>query len=356
LRYTSKDGKAKFLNSAFMKVFLSWSGHGSKQAAYALEVWLKRVFPEISIWMSASSIEAGSKWAAELDRELSTTNFGILCLCPDNLISPWVLFEAGALSKSVDDRITKVIPFCMKLNPSELNGPLSQFQSVSADKEGTFSLIKSINSQLVNRRSNEDLNITFETWWPQLRSELEKVMVISTAGIQYINVNNILCGVTTEFSSRGGDKDIKILKDNFPDKVKVIEGMSLKTLRQALSSRKYEIVHLVGFVDNDNGDFIFSDTEKVKTEGLLELLQQSETSLAVLATCDSLVLGAALSRDMNVVSGYSNIAVDTIVKWAECFYELLAQGNSLTKTFDIARTTAFAPMMILAKNDMIFIK
>ena len=339
-----------------MKVFLSWSGSTSKLVANELNNWLKYIFPDVELWMSASSIEAGAKWAELLDEQLQDTSFGIICLLPENVKSPWLLFEAGALSKSLNSSNSRVVPFCNGLNPAEVTGPLSQFQGVQANKDGTFSLVKSINSLLDIKRPDDIIKTTFETWWPKLETELAKINVAGNTGPELIKVNNILCGVTTDYVNRGGDKDIAILQENFPGKVTVIQNLSLKTLRNALSSKQYEIVHLVGFVEINTGDFIFNENEKIKPEGLLQLLQSSNTKFVLLATCDSLLLGAALARHMSIISGVGSIQINNIVEWEECFYQLLGQGMSLTKSYDIAQATANAPMMMLVRNDAIYLK
>jgi len=338
-----------------MKVFLSWSGLASKSIAAELNTWLKYVFPDVTFWMSASNIEAGAKWAEMLDKELQETTFGIICLSPDNIKSPWLLFEAGALSKSVNNSNNRVIPYCSGFIPAEVTGPLSQFQGVQANKDGTFSLVKSINTLSDIKRPDDMMKTIFETWWPQLELALSKIRVAANAGPELVQVNNLFCGVTEDFAVRGGDKDIAILKDNFKDKVTVVENMTLKKLRDALSSKQYEIVHLVGFVELSSGDFIFNENEKVKPEGLLQLLQNSNTKLAVLATCDSLMLGAVLARHMSVISGAGTILVENIVKWEDCFYDMLAQGKSLTKAYDIAQATVDAPMMMLVRNDAMYV-
>jgi hypothetical protein len=60
-------------------------------------------------------ISAGARWANELANELAGTRFGILCLTRDNLNSPWLLFEAGGLAKTVED--TFVCPYLLVLQP-----------------------------------------------------------------------------------------------------------------------------------------------------------------------------------------------------------------------------------------------
>jgi hypothetical protein len=49
--------------------------------------------------MSAADIDKGAKWSTEISRELEQANFAVSCLTPENLNEPWLLFEAGALSK-----------------------------------------------------------------------------------------------------------------------------------------------------------------------------------------------------------------------------------------------------------------
>ena len=114
-----------------MKIFLSWSGESSNALATALSEWLKLVFPEVSIWVSSRDIQAGERWGTELDRELETAGFGILCLVPTNLLAPWLLFEAGALSKAVAS--ARVIPYCLGFQPETVQGAIVQFQGVPAD-------------------------------------------------------------------------------------------------------------------------------------------------------------------------------------------------------------------------------
>jgi hypothetical protein len=58
--------------------------------------------------MSAEDIDAGTRWGSEVTNELAETRCGIICLTQENQKAPWVLFEAGALSKTLEK--TFVIP------------------------------------------------------------------------------------------------------------------------------------------------------------------------------------------------------------------------------------------------------
>ena len=54
--------------------------------------------------MSGSDIQKGSRGHFELAGALEGVRHGIVCLTPENLGEPWVLFEAGALSTSLASR------------------------------------------------------------------------------------------------------------------------------------------------------------------------------------------------------------------------------------------------------------
>src|SRR5512137_1653189 len=111
-----------------MKVFISWSGERSRKMASALAKWLPDIFQDLETWMSADDIDAGQRWASNLGEQLESTHFGIIALTPENLNTPWLLFEAGSLAK-VTNR-AKVVPYSLRLSPTDIPFPLAQFQGV----------------------------------------------------------------------------------------------------------------------------------------------------------------------------------------------------------------------------------
>ena len=159
-----------------MKVFICWSEERSKVVAEALRDWLKRVIQELKPFLSAKDIRSGKRWLSEIAGELKETKFGILCLTPENLRSPWINFEAGALSKAIDDK-TFVCPYLIGgLQSAGVPDPLGQFQSNSADKEGTQKLLKTINSALAEKKLDEGvLDDAFEKFWPDLEKVLQNL-------------------------------------------------------------------------------------------------------------------------------------------------------------------------------------
>jgi len=114
-----------------MKIFISWSGEHSREVAKALKEWLPYVIQETAPWMSEHDIDAGVRWSQRLAQVLEESAFGVVCLLADNQKAPWVLFEAGALSKSVKE--SRLIPYLIGMSAGDVEPPLSQFQSVQAN-------------------------------------------------------------------------------------------------------------------------------------------------------------------------------------------------------------------------------
>src|SRR6188474_3258644 len=93
----------------------------------------------------ASDVKKGEKWRQALGGELEKANFGIICLTPENLTAPWILFEAGALSKKAD---SAVCTYLFDLANTEVKDPLAQFQHTEANQEDTKKLVITINQAL----------------------------------------------------------------------------------------------------------------------------------------------------------------------------------------------------------------
>ncbi len=156
-----------------MKVFISWSGTRSKELAIALKEWLPLVLQYVEPWVSEKDISAGERWAQAIAGELESSNFGIICVTPENLNSEWILFEAGALSKSMLD--AKVVPLLFGLELSDLGGPLSQFQAQKADETGLMEIIKSINKVSDNKASDSIVSQLVPTLWPTLLQKISEI-------------------------------------------------------------------------------------------------------------------------------------------------------------------------------------
>jgi hypothetical protein len=156
-----------------MKVFISWSGKRSKALANALRDWLPMVLQYVEPWVSDKDISAGERWAQAIAGELEASNFGIICITPENLHSEWILFESGALSKSMLD--AKVIPLLFGLELSDLSGPLSQFQAQKMEQAGVMEIVRSINKISQTKTSEQIVNQLVPALWPRLQGAIESI-------------------------------------------------------------------------------------------------------------------------------------------------------------------------------------
>ncbi|MBU1331774.1 MAG: toll/interleukin-1 receptor domain-containing protein [Gammaproteobacteria bacterium] len=157
-----------------MKIFISWSGTTSHSIAKILRDWLPSVIQSIEPYVSSEDIDKGARWSSDIAGELDTSNYGIICLTPDNLSAPWINFEAGALGKSVDK--SRVGPVLFNLKKSELKGPLVQFQATVFEHDDVLKLMQSINSSLGDDALDEArLAKAFTTWWPDLEGQLNGI-------------------------------------------------------------------------------------------------------------------------------------------------------------------------------------
>lgn len=157
-----------------MKVFLSWSGSQSHKIALVFRDWLPSVIQEIVPYVSSEDIDKGARWSTDIAKELSDSKFGILCVTRDNINAPWLTFEAGALSKTMDKSF--VSPFLFDIKRSEVDGPVLQFQSTVFEKEDLKKLVITLNKACdKNRLKDEQLNKTFEVWYSSLEEALEKL-------------------------------------------------------------------------------------------------------------------------------------------------------------------------------------
>ena len=163
-----------------MKVFLSWSGPRSRKVAIIFREWLPSVIQEIVPYVSSEDIDKGARWSTDIANELSDSTFGILCVTRENINEPWLTFEAGALSKSMENAY--VSPFLFDIKQSEIDGPILQFQSTTFEKDDLKKLVTTLNKACdQDRLTEERLNKTFEVWYPTLEEDLDKLKHVEPA-------------------------------------------------------------------------------------------------------------------------------------------------------------------------------
>lgn len=158
-----------------MKLFISWSGPVSQQIAEALREWFPLLLPALEPFITTTDIDKGAKWQAEISHELEASSYGVVCLTAENLNSPWLAFEAGALSKHLDGRVATVL---LGVSHGDVKPPLSMFQGTLFEEADIRKLIGSINAALPesNRRQTSQLETLFPKVWPDLRDQVELIV------------------------------------------------------------------------------------------------------------------------------------------------------------------------------------
>ena len=158
-----------------MKVFISWSGAQSKALAEVLRIWLPAVIQAVRPYYTPSDLEKGARWSTEIASELEESQIGLICLTSDNLKSPWIMFEAGALAKNLGR--AKVCPLLFGVDISQVEGPLLQFQAAKFEKGDIKQVVRMINAELSDRALDGDvLDKVFELWWPDLQKGVQKAL------------------------------------------------------------------------------------------------------------------------------------------------------------------------------------
>jgi hypothetical protein len=125
--------------------------------------------------MSREDIGKGTRWTHDLAKELEGSNFGLVCLTPENLSAPWLHFEAGALSKLGTSRVA---PILFQMKSSDVKGPLTDFQlALLENKEEMRRVLKSVNNAMDPGEANSVWEGTFESLWGELVNGINTLII-----------------------------------------------------------------------------------------------------------------------------------------------------------------------------------
>lgn len=164
-----------------MKVFISWSGVASRSVAEALRDWLPNVIQGIEPFVSSKDIDKGANWSFELLRELSDTDFGIICLTQENLLSPWLNYEAGAIMKAISSRAAPVL---FGVEKKDVPAPMSQLQLTTIDEDEFKKLMTSMNAAMERPIDGQRLETSVSVWWPSLAKKINNIKQPTVNGIK----------------------------------------------------------------------------------------------------------------------------------------------------------------------------
>lgn len=156
-----------------MKLFISWSGEFSQRVAEKLSIWIPTIIQSVEVFYSPEDIAKGENWSNRLSEELDNCSFGIVCLTPENVAAPWIHFEAGALSKSLNARVSAIM---LNVSPSDVKGPLAYYQNTAFERNDFFRLFQSINRSSDTPLKPEILRNAFDNAWEKLKAEIEDII------------------------------------------------------------------------------------------------------------------------------------------------------------------------------------
>ncbi|MDH6168134.1 hypothetical protein M2282_003285 [Variovorax boronicumulans] len=147
-----------------MKVFVSWSGPRSHAVAQVLREWVMAVIQAARPWLSSEDIQRGAQWFGDIGSQLQESSVGIFCLTQRNKTAPWILFEAGAIAKGVPTN--RICTLLIDLEPTDVLGPLAQFNHTRPTRDEMYKLAATLNSALGETRLTEaQLKKSFDAHW-----------------------------------------------------------------------------------------------------------------------------------------------------------------------------------------------
>ena len=172
-------------------VFICWSGSRSQRLADTLCTFLTTVVPELKGRVHISTqLDKGVRWFDEIMNQLERARVGVLCLNAENLTSPWLHFEAGALARGLNasppgnagDALATgsrdtghLLTYLHGVSADRLTGPLAAYQSSSATREDTSRLITSLTNAIGSPATDNRRQNAFDDAWPAFEYELRAI-------------------------------------------------------------------------------------------------------------------------------------------------------------------------------------
>ena len=142
------------------EIFISWSKERSLAFGKAFRQLMSQVLrdrdfvppsplgPGSHVVTLSEDLPKGGSWFSSLAGLLEHARAGVICVTPENVASPWLLFEAGALIRC--DVQVALFPVLLDLPPAAMEGPLALVQATvierdpAAIKRETFDLLSRI--------------------------------------------------------------------------------------------------------------------------------------------------------------------------------------------------------------------
>jgi hypothetical protein len=134
-----------------------------------LKYSLKTIVPDVEPFFSPE-IYAGAIWGNVMAEAIRKSRFGILCITRENMLQPWLQFEAGALWRGAAET-NAVCPLLLDVSKEELPDTFKVFQAKRFDKKDFKKLCEQLGSE--TQFDPEQLRRNFKSVWPTLESDVQ---------------------------------------------------------------------------------------------------------------------------------------------------------------------------------------
>lgn len=257
----------KYTEDKKMKVFISWSGELSKLVAKELSDWLPSIIQSVEVFYSPEDIQKGENWDSRLTKELEESKYGIVCLTKENVLAPWIHFEAGALANSLDSHVSALM---LDVVTSDIKGPLSRFQATKFEKDDFYKLVSDINNASDNPIAEKVLNNSFEAIWDKMNVNIQEIIKTHSSN-DAEEKNDETNGILEELLQLLRKQDAVL---NNPEKlfpVEYFEYINMR-VRDEGDKLKHEVRYMIDKIIHDLYDFT-NENEPIGNEIYFEIMR-----------------------------------------------------------------------------------
>src|SRR5258706_2649788 len=146
-----------------MKLLIIWSGEVSRRVGTLLRDFFSNALKGVEPFLSEHDLDVETPWAAALAAQLRDADFAVVCLTREDLTSPWLLFEAGALTVLPAERACCLL--FDGLIHSELPAPLAHYWSGGFTEIHVSALLQKVNERLLPPIGRRTLPRKMAKWW-----------------------------------------------------------------------------------------------------------------------------------------------------------------------------------------------
>lgn len=148
------------------KIFISWSGKDT--ASFRVASKLYEIMPlmfQTADYFFSDHITKGKLGIEKIFANLAEAKIGIFCITKNNLLKPWLNFEAGAILSAVQNNNGLAIPLLINMNTDDFlsfSSPLTNFQgTVFKDENDLRRMIQDIGDSIKSNLSEKQLDNLF---------------------------------------------------------------------------------------------------------------------------------------------------------------------------------------------------